>query len=176
MTMNDSWGYQRTDDNWKTPKTVVRNLLVCARDRGNYLLNIGPKPDGSIPEPSIEILSAVGKWMDKHGELVRKAQPCQVKRSEFAQFTRQGNTLYVHAYFWPGETLAVGGLKQKVLSAKLYPSGQPVKFEQEEFRVRFTGLPASAPDPLVTTVAVECDGEPLQDQNAIRVNRKRENV
>jgi alpha-L-fucosidase len=176
MTMNDSWGYQHADDNWKSPKTVVRNLLTCTRDQGNYLLNIGPKPDGSIPEPSVQILTAVGKWMDKHSDLIHKADRCQVKHSEFAQFTRQGNTLFVHAYFWPGETLAVGGLQTKVLSAKLYPSGQPVKFEQEQFRVRFLGLPAIAPDPLATTIAVECDGEPAQDQNAIRVNRKRETV
>src|ERR1017187_8758861 len=47
MTMNDSWGYQKTDDDWKTPKTIVRNLVTCAHDTGNYLLNIGPKPDGS---------------------------------------------------------------------------------------------------------------------------------
>ncbi|HEY2859710.1 MAG TPA: alpha-L-fucosidase, partial [Terracidiphilus sp.] len=50
MTLNDSWGYQRADDNWKSPKTVVRNLISCARDGGNYLLNIGPRGDGSIPE------------------------------------------------------------------------------------------------------------------------------
>ncbi|HMF75936.1 MAG TPA: alpha-L-fucosidase [Bryobacteraceae bacterium] len=176
MTMNDSWGYHRTDDNWKSPKTVVRNLLTCTRDQGNYLLNIGPKPDGSIPEPSVEILTAVGKWMDKHGQLVHKADPCQMKSSEFARFTRQGNTLYIHAYFWPGEVLSVGGLQQKVVSARMHPSGQAVKFEQEQFRVRFVGLPASAPDPIATTIAVECDAEPTQDMRAIRVNRKRESV
>ena len=43
MTMNDSWGYQSADDDWKSPKTIVRNLLACTRDRGNYLLNIGPE-------------------------------------------------------------------------------------------------------------------------------------
>jgi alpha-L-fucosidase len=176
MTMNDSWGYQRADDNWKSPKTVVRNLLTCTRDQGNYLLNIGPKPDGSIPEPSIEILSEVGRWMDKHSELIHRADRCQVKRSEFALFTRQGNKLFIHAYFWPGETLAVGGLQQKVLSAKLYGSSQPVRFEQEDFRVRFMGLPTFAPDRAATVLEVECDGEPTQDQNAIRVNRKRESV
>ena len=53
MTLNDSWGYQAADDNWKSPKTVIRNLITCARDGGNYLLNIGPKPDGSIPEESV---------------------------------------------------------------------------------------------------------------------------
>ena len=176
MTMNDSWGYQRADDNWKSPKTIVRNLLQCTRDQGNYLLNIGPKADGSIPEESVGILTHVGKWMDNHAELIHKADQCKARNSAFAQFTRQGNTLFIHAHYWPGETLAVGGLQQKVLSAKMYPSGKAVKFEQEEFRVRFVGLPAAAPDPLVSTLAVECDGEPTQDMTAIRVNRKREQV
>ena len=114
--------------------------------------------------------------MDGHGDLIHKADRCKVRSSELAQFTRQGNTLYIHAHFWPGETLAVGGLQQKVLSAKMYPSGKAVKVEQQDFRVRFLGLPSNAPDPLVTTLAVECDGEPTQDMNAIRVNRKRESV
>ncbi len=176
MTMNDSWGYQRADDNWKSPKTVVRNLLTCTRDGGNYLLNIGPKPDGSIPEPSIEILTSVGQWMDKHGSLIHKADSCQVNHSEFANFTRQGNTLFIHVYFWPGDTVAVGGLQQKVLSAKMYTTGQPVRFEQEQWRVRFLGLPAHSPDPLATVLEVSCDGEPTQDTRAIRINRKRESV
>jgi alpha-L-fucosidase len=176
MTMNDSWGYNRADDDWKAPKAVVRNLLTCTRDHGNYLLNIGPKPDGSIPEPSIDILTKVGKWTEKHGELIHKADRCQMKHSTFALFTRQGNTLYIHAYFWPGDTLAIGGLQQKVLSAKMYATGQSVKFEQEQWRVRFTGLPSQSPDPIATVLAVECDGEPTQDQTAIRVNRKRESV
>ena len=57
MTLNDSWGYQRADDNWKTSKTIIRNLISCVRDGGNYLLNIGPKPDGSIPEESVKVLN-----------------------------------------------------------------------------------------------------------------------
>lgn len=176
MTMNDSWGYQRADDDWKSPKTVVRNLLSCTRDEGNYLLNIGPKADGSIPEPSVQVLNAVGKWMDGHADLIHRSDRCQVKRSEFALFTRQGNTLFIHAYFWPGDTLAVGGLQQKILSAKMYGTSEPVRFEQEQWRVRFLALPAAAPDPIATVLQVECDGEPTQDQLAIRINRKRESV
>ncbi len=60
MTMNDSWGYQAADDDWKTPKQIVRNLGLCARDGGNYLLNIGPRGDGSIPEDSVRILARGG--------------------------------------------------------------------------------------------------------------------
>ena len=176
MTMNDSWGFNRGDDDWKSPKRVVRNLLTCARDGGNYLLNIGPTGEGAIPAPSVEILTAVGRWMDVHGDLIHHADPCQVKRSEFALFTRRGNTLFIHAYFWPGEVLSVGGLQQKVISAKLYATGEPVKFEQEQWRVRFSGLPGGPPDPIATVLAVELAGVPTQDQLAIREHRERGRV
>ena len=66
MTMNDSWGYHRTDDAWKTPKQVMRNLITCAHDGGNYLFNIGPTADGSIPtRKSTRIFTKVGHWMEQ---------------------------------------------------------------------------------------------------------------
>jgi alpha-L-fucosidase len=176
MTMNESWGYHRADDNWKSPKTIVRNLVTCARDGGNYLLNIGPKPDGSVPEESVRILDAVGAWMDRNGSTIYEAERCNVKHSLFANFTRKGNTLYIHVHFWPGETVAIGGLKTKVQSAKLLRTGKPVTFKQEEFRVQFTGLPATAPDDPVTIIAAECESEPAQDMENIRKNRPRRQV
>jgi alpha-L-fucosidase len=124
----------------------------------------------------VAALTQVGQWTGTHGDLIHKADRCQVHSSEMANFTRQGNTLYVHTYYWPGETVAIGGLKAKVLSAKLYPGGEPVKFTQGEWRLRLEGLPAQSPDPIATTIAVECDSEPTQDMQAIRINRKRESV
>jgi alpha-L-fucosidase len=174
MTMNDSWGYQTTDDDWKTPKTIVRNLITCARDGGNYLLNIGPRADGSIPEESVSILQTVGKWMDGRGQTIYKTDVCKVKRSAFANFTRKGNTLYIHAYFWPGTELNIAGLRTKVISAKMLRSGTPVKFQQTEFQTKFIGLPQSAPDSPVTTLAVECESEPVQDTDFVRKNRERD--
>jgi alpha-L-fucosidase len=176
MTMNDSWGYHKSDDNWKSPKTIVRNLITCARQGGNYLLNIGPKADGSVPEESVRILTAVGKWMAKNGDTIYASQPCQVSRSNYCGFTRKGNTLYVHAHFWPGETLTVGGLRTKVKSVRLHGTRQPVKFEQDEFRLRCLGLPADPPDDPVTTLDVECDGEPQQDMMFVRRERPRRSV
>ena len=173
MTMNDSWGYQRADDNWKSPKTVVRNLITCANGGGNYLINIGPKPDGSIPEESVKIMTAVGKWMDRNGAAIYQAEPCKVHRSNYAGYTRHGNTLYVHVHFWPGEDLSIAGLKCKVLSAKFLASGKPVTVKQTEFRTHITGLPKEAPDTPVTTIALECDREPVQDTNWVRINRER---
>jgi alpha-L-fucosidase len=176
MTMNDSWGYQRADDDWKSPKTVVRNLVTCAHDTGNYLLNIGPKADGSIPEESVCILSKVGGWMQRNGPTIYQSEKCQPRRSNFAGFSRKGNTLYMHVHFWPGSTVALGGLRNKVQSAKLIASGKDVKFEQDDFRVRFVGLPEKAPDDPVTTIAIECDGEPHQDTDYVRKERPRRNA
>jgi alpha-L-fucosidase len=173
MTLNDSWGYQRADTEWKDAKTVVRNLIACARDGGNYLLNIGPKPDGSIPEETVKILSSVGKWMDKNGATIYDSEPCRVSHANYANFTRKGNTLYMHVYYWPGSDVSIGGLRTKVLSAKLLVSGKPVKVDQTDFRLHLTGLPTAAPDDPVTAIAIECAGEPVQDTTWLRQNRER---
>jgi alpha-L-fucosidase len=176
MTLNDSWGYQAADDNWKSSKTVIRNLITCARDSGNYLLNIGPKPDGSIPEPSVRVLREVGDWMAVNGHTIYESDPCQVRRSNYASFTRVGNTLYMHIHFWPGEYVAISGLMTKVKAAKLLKTGESVNFKQDEFRVRFTDLPTEAPDYPVTTIAIECESEPRQDTDFVRKNKPRMGV
>jgi alpha-L-fucosidase len=173
MTMNDSWGFNRTDDAWKSPKQVVRNLVTCARDGGNYLLNIGPRGDGSIPEESTHILSKVGPWMERNWAAVYGAEKCQVRRSNLVNFTRKGNTLYIHVYFWPGETLAIGGLATPVKAARLHASGRKVEFTQERFRIVFKGLPSSPPDDPVTVLAVDCESEPRQDTDFVRKERPR---
>lgn len=173
MTLNDSWGYQAADDNWKSSKTVIRNLISCVRDSGNYLLNIGPRGDGSIPEPSIRVLREVGDWMKVNGHTIYDSDPCQVRRSNYASFTRRGNTLYMHVHFWPGNSLAMAGLMTRVKAVKLIKTGAQVPFKQDEFRVRFTDLPGQAPDTPVTTLAIECEAEPKQDMDFVRKNKPR---
>ena len=173
MTLNDSWGYHIADNGWKTPKTVIRNIITCAHDGGNYLLNIGPTGDGSIPLESVRILTSVGDWARSNGESFHGADRCQPTRSRFASFSRKGNTLFMHVHYWPGETVVLGNLLNQVKSVRLLASGQPVKFDQNAWRVRMTGLPRIAPA-LVTTLALECDGEPRQDQRKKRAEKPRE--
>jgi alpha-L-fucosidase len=182
MTLNDSWGYHKSDDAWKTPKTIVSNLATCAAGGGNYLLNIGPKPDGSVPEESVRILEQVGGWMDRNGDSIYKTERGKFTFGTFSKYTRRGNTLYVHAYFWPGETpadqwlsfyqppsvVAIGGLQAKVQSARILNTGKPVTFQQDRLSTRFAGLPATAPDSPSTVIEVVCDAEPVIDHDAIR--------
>jgi len=182
MTLNDSWGYCSADDEWKSPREVLRNLILCARDGGNYLLNIGPKPDGSVPEESSRILGEVGKWLEVNGRSIFGTERGRFGWGNYASYTRRGNTLYVHVYRWPGRTLAeewlpayqpgvvlrVGGFGARVKSARLLASGASVKFEQDDLAVRFTGLPEKAPDPLITVLEVECESEPTMNHEAMR--------
>ena len=79
----------------------------------------------------------------------------------------------MHIHFWPGSTAVIAGLMPRVKSARLLATGQDVKFEQDRLRVRFLNLPANAPDSPVTTIAVECEGEPRQDNEFVRRERDR---
>jgi alpha-L-fucosidase len=182
MTLNDSWGFNRGDDAWKTPKTIVDNLATCARGGGNYLLNIGPELDGSIPPETTACLETVGAWMETNGKAIYGADRIQAGWNVNANYTRRGNTLYIHQHYWPGHTpaaewlsfyqpevvVAIGGVKTKVLSAKLLKTGQKVEFTQDEFALRLTGMPIKAPDQPATVIELECDGEPIVNHDAER--------
>jgi alpha-L-fucosidase len=190
MTMNDSWGFQKGDDDWKFPKTIVRYLIQCAKGGGNYLLNIGPKADGSVPEEEIRTLEAVGRWMQKNGPTIYESEPCNATWNPSVDFTRKGNTLYIHVYFWPGETpaanwlsffrpqtvVAVGGIRAKIKSARLFASGKKLDFRQDDISVQFLGLPAQAPDDPVTVIAAECESEPTVSREYVREHRERYKV
>lgn len=182
MTLNDSWGFDRADDSWKTPKAIVTNLATCAAGGGNYLLNIGPKPDGSVPPESVEILEIVGGWLRNNGKAFYDTQRGSFSWNTNANYTRNGNTLFIHQHYWPGDTpaaegvpffqppsvIAIGGLKSKVRSARLLKTGARVEFVQDEFWLRLTGLPLEAPDRPATVIEVECEGEPVIDHEAMR--------
>ncbi len=178
MTLNESWGYDAEDDDWKSPRTVMKNLIQCARDGGNYLLNVGPRGDGTMPEPAVKILTEVGQWLAGNGDSIFKATaPCQPWRPSYATFSRQGNTLYMHVHYWPGNDVSLSGLLVKVKSAYFLRTKQPLKFTQDDVRVHITGLPVKAPDSPVTTIAIECDGLPMMNQDPeLRLQKPRAGV
>jgi alpha-L-fucosidase len=182
-TMNLGWGYQKNDTEWKSPKRIVNDLATCAQQGGNYLLNIGPTADGSVPEESIRTLERVGAWLGTNGPAIYGTDGgASISFGNYDNFTRKGNTLYVHVYFWPAGTpaaewlsfyqppavVAVGGVQAKVISARILKTGQPVQFTQDKISLRLTGLPATPPDDLVTVLAVECDVPPVVDHHSIR--------
>jgi alpha-L-fucosidase len=190
MTLNDSWGYSAADDGWKSPRTVLTNLINCAKEGGNYLLNVGPEPDGTVPEASTRILSEVGRWLDTNGRAIFGTDRGSFGWGNYASYTRRGNTLYMHVYRWPGPTpaqewlpfyqpgvvLAIAGLNAKVKSARMLATGTPVAFEQDALGVRLTGLPNHAPDSPLTVIEIECESVPSMNHEAMRDRWPRHNV
>jgi alpha-L-fucosidase len=143
-----------------------------------------------VPEESIRVLEATGKWLDHNGASIYETESGNYSWGTFTNFTRRGNKLYVHVNNWPGDTpaeewlsfyqppsvIAIGGLKAKAKSARFLSSGTAVSLEQDQFSLRFTGLPKSAPDSPVTVIEVECDSEPVIDHEAIRSEWPRHKV
>jgi alpha-L-fucosidase len=170
MTINDSWAYLAGDNNWKSAQQLLQNLVECARDGGNYLLDIGPRADGSVPEPAVGRLSTIGSWLRRNGDAVYGTQTCRFPHGNIGVYTRRGNTLYTIVYFWPGNTVTVGGVHCKVLSARFLASGHPVRFEQNDSQLIFHSLPDSAPDEPITVIAAECDSEPVQEALSSRAD------
>src|SRR5579863_3760129 len=91
--------------------------------------------------------------MQRYGDTIYTADICRSRGADYVDFTRKGNILYAHIYFWPGDYVAFSGLRNKVSSVRLLKTGQAVQFEQSPFRLKLTGLPKEAPDQPVTTFA-----------------------
>ena len=101
MTMNDSWGYQHTDSNYKSPYILLRTFVDCLSMGGNLLLDIGPKEDGSIPEEQIAVLKEFGRWTKKHKEAIYETR-AGIPTEHFQGYTtlnKAGDILYSPALF-----------------------------------------------------------------------------
>ena len=162
MTFNESWGYTPIDTSYKSAWQVVSMLRQVAAGGGNLLLNIGPAPDGSVPEPCARALREVGEWLDHYGPAIYDAtDPMEQEWSILGAFTRKGNVAYFHCQRWPGRELAIGGLVNKVLGVRML-GGPEVAFTQVRDRLVLRGLPEQAPNPLATVFEITVEGTPRQ--------------
>jgi alpha-L-fucosidase len=161
MTMNDTWGYKKDDQNWKSTETLLRNLIDIASKGGNYLLNVGPTAEGEIPEASVERLAAMGKWVQTNGEAIYGTTASPFKRLPWGRATKKPGKLYLHVFDWPKGPLQVPGLKNKVEKAYLLAdagkAALPVTQNEDGVLVR---VPESAPDKIASVVVLDVVGEP----------------
>jgi alpha-L-fucosidase len=157
MTMNDTWGFKFYDDKWKSTETIIRNLIDIASKGGNYLLNVGPTAEGLIPQPSVQRLAEVGKWMKVNGEAVygTTASPF-AKQLSFGRATSKAGRVYLHVFDWPGDgKLEVPSWGRTVKKAYLLTSPKtPLKFSERGESITVQ-TPAKAPDKIASVVVLE---------------------
>ena len=160
MTMNDTWGFKTDDTNWKSTETLIRNLIDIASKGGNYLLNIGPKADGTFPEASVERLRGIGDWMAVNGEAVHGTKAA-LFRPDWGRVTRKNGALYLHVFDWPDSgKLTIPALSNKPTGASLVPTPE-TKLNLDVTGAQWTiELPAAAPDPIATVIKIDVEGMP----------------
>lgn len=119
-SMNTSFGFNRNDHKWVDSAKIVARLVDIVSKGGNYLLNVGPTPEGLIPQPSIDHLMEVGAWMDTNGEAIYGTSPWRVFRDELTdiRFTAKGNSLYAICLTWPEAEVLLRTLGKQELADK----------------------------------------------------------
>ncbi len=165
MTMNNHWGYNKNDKNWKSSTTLIRNLVDCASKGGNYLLNIGPTAEGLFPGESVRRLAEIGDWMKVNSESIYGTQASPFEKLTFGRCTqkaiRGGKTrLYLHVFDRPGDgRLVLNGLANQPLKACLLESGQAVDVISAN-NVVTLALPEGKLNPHSAVIALEIKGKP----------------
>ena len=172
MTLNNHWGYHRGDQAWKSPTEVAGLLSKAAAGKGNLLLNVGPRGDGTVPEDSVRILKTVGAWLKRCGECIYDTDRFTwdlMKRaghngdwSHNGPFTLKGRSLYQLVRYWPGKELTVAGLNTDVQSVTLLGESGPChcRFTQSKGVVHVVGLPDAPPDPVCPVLRFDCRDVP----------------
>ena len=164
ITLNNNWGYNRADNNWKSPGSVIRMLADIASKGGNLLLNIGPRADGTFPGQSIETLSEVGKWMLKNSTSIYGTSASPFSSLAWGRCTVKSdgrNTrLYLHVFDWPEDgILLVPGLANDVRKAYLLAGGKKLEYSGDEGDIVIK-VPKEVPDANNTVVVLLIKGKP----------------
>jgi alpha-L-fucosidase len=127
-TMNDSWGFNLTDEHYKSTGEVIRYLVRAAGSNANLLWNVGPMPNGEIQPEFVQRLTEVGNWMKHYGESVYGTRGGPVAPGPWGVTTQRGSTVYVHVLDWNQPVLALAGLPRRILEARLLRDGSLVEF------------------------------------------------
>jgi alpha-L-fucosidase len=174
VTMNDTWGFKRDDQNWKPTNILIQQLVQVSSRGGNYLLNVGPTSEGLIPQPSVDRLTEVGKWLKVNQEAVYGAAPSPFPYElPWGLLTTKPGRVFLHVFKWPQKALVIYGLKSKVRRAYLLSDRKGLKFTQQadekmDHYALNIELPASAPDKNDSVIVLEVQGQTEADTSLLQ--------
>lgn len=182
MTMNETWGYVSYDQDWKSAEVLIHQLCDIASKGGNFLLNISPRADGTIPQPIIDRLETIGAWMEVNSEAIYGTTASPMGSFDWGRSTvklnaaSDGGTVYLHIFYWPEDgVLDVPGFGPLPTSARLLGGSEALAFEPfDSGKGLRLHLPKEAPGPYANVVrvdfAIPADFEevlPSQDETGV---------
>jgi alpha-L-fucosidase len=169
MTMNTTWGYSEHDHSWKSSETLIHNLIDIASKGGNYLLNIGPKADGSVPKESVDAMTDIAAWMKVHSEAIYATTASPFEDLRWGRCTQKKlddnrTRLYLHVFDWPVDgKLVVPLAVQGPAEALLLTTGERQNVMVGQQQVTIT-VPQQAPNDIATVIALDIEGKPKTDE------------
>lgn len=165
MTMNDHWGYNKYDNNWKSTTDLIRKLADIVSKGGNFLLNVGPKADGTFPEESVKRLREIGQWMKVNGEAIYGTSTSPFRHLDWGKCTQKktetGTRLYFHVFDWPEDgQLRIPGIYNE--ADKCYLMAEPDKLlsVRRDEDALVVSLPETVVDSINTVVVMDIPGRP----------------
>jgi len=168
MTINDSWGYQQNDKEFKSPRQIIKIFSECLSKGGNMLLDIGPKADGSIPPEEVYVLQELGKWVKKHAEAIYGTEAGLPPGYFFGPSTlsKDSTMLYLFVQGNPKGQVMLEGIKNKI--NRIYVVGNGTKLTWKEYLkpywsnnagLIFIDVPETVLDEQTTVIAVILDSK-----------------
>lgn len=136
QTMNYSWGYRVTDQEYKSTRELIQLLVRTAGKGANLLLNVGPQPDGTLPEAALTRLAEMGKWLDRYGESIYATVAGDYREGDNLITTRNGNVLYVHILNTDIEQVKMP-VAQKVKSVEVLGEGTRIDYKYRKGELTF---------------------------------------
>lgn len=168
-TLNDTWGYKWFDENWKPARDVLTTLVGLASRNANYLLNIGPTPEGTLPEGSVRVLRELGEWMDANAESIHGTRQSPFPSDiAYGYVTTRPGRAYLHLTDPPADgRLLLRGLRNRASAARLLSApGEPLALSHDDADLSIELPPL--PDGLVPVAAIDIEGEAEADQRLIQ--------
>lgn len=141
-TVNNSWGFNLADTDFKSVPDLVRLLVRAAGHDANLLLNVGPRPDGTIEPEQADRLRGIGAWLERYGTSIYGTRGGPVEPQPWGVTTQRGDTVFVHVLDWGQPLLALPPLPKDVASATMLAAGTRVPFTQNAEGVVLTLPPA----------------------------------
>jgi alpha-L-fucosidase len=171
QTMNNSWGYNSTDHSYKTTKALILELVQNISRDGNYLLNIGPKGDGTVPSESVTKLDSVGNWMDIYNSSIYGATRSPfLSEPAWGLYTKKSGKLYIHVFTWPiNGLLKVPSLTNSINKIYLLNDTTTLLSYKDSLGYIRISVPVDAPNKISSVVVIDVTGLPTASTKYTKV-------